>query len=327
MGARDHARVNLNIWGDDDFRELPVDAQALYWMLWTSPGLSYCGAHVWHSGKLAQSAGDWTAARIEAAAATLAAGLFLIVDIDTEECLLRSWIKHDGLWKSPNMAVAMANARAGLGSRTLRGVVVHEVKKLAAAQPDLSSWTRDVVQKMLVQKAVDPADIPPFNRGPNGGANPRPDRLLNPSGKPSLNPSGNGYREGSSNPSCNPSPTTSTSPTPNSLSQSDYVSGVPHQSAEPVPPPYCNRHPNGTDLPCGACAVARRAHDAAAEAEYRRVRAERRDALAHRQECSECDSAGWRLDSPDDAAVKCTHGAATALQLVHSDANHGRAAG
>lgn len=55
--ARDHTRVNLDIWGDDDFLELPVDAQALYWRLWTSPALTFCGAHEWHPGKLAQSAG------------------------------------------------------------------------------------------------------------------------------------------------------------------------------------------------------------------------------------------------------------------------------
>lgn len=126
----------------------------------------------------------------------------------------------------------------------------------------------------------------------------------------------------------NPAPTTATATSTTATSTKEgYVSRVPHQSAEPVPPPYCNRHLNGTDLRCGACADARRAHDAATEAEYRRVRAERRDALARRQECSECDSAGWRLDSPDDAVVKCAHGSLPTLQLVHSNANHGRAAG
>lgn len=318
--ARDHTRINLDIWGDDEFRDLPVDAQNLYWTLWTSPDRTYCGAHDWRPGKLTQCAGDWTVERIVAAGAVLSQRLFLLIDEVTEECLLRSWIKHDGLWRIPNMAVTMANARSAVGSKMLRGVIVHEVMKLAKAEPDLSSWKRDEVVKMLSQRAIDPATVTPFTPLPTPPGTPPPTGRVTP---------GLTLSDGVGvNPPPNPAPTTATATSTTATSKKEgYVSRVPHQSAESVPPPYCNRHPNGTDLRCGACADARRAHDAATEAEYRRAKAERRDALARRQKCTECDSAGWRLDSPDDAAVKCTHDAAPALQLVHSDAKQGRAAG
>lgn len=178
--ARDHTRINLDIWGDDEFRDLPVDAQALYWTLWTSPDRTYCGAHEWRPGKLAQRAGDWTVPRILAAGAVLSARLFLIVDDTTEECLIRSWIKHDGLWKIPNMAVTMANARASVGSNVLRGVIVHEVKKLVKAEPTLGSWQRDELVNLVSQKAIDPASVEPFTPPPTPPASPPPTRRVTP---------------------------------------------------------------------------------------------------------------------------------------------------
>ncbi|MDO3335129.1 hypothetical protein [Mycobacteroides abscessus] len=318
--ARDHTRINLDIWGDDEFRDLPVDAQNLYWTLWTSPDRTYCGAHDWRPGKLTQCAGDWTVDRIVAAGAVLSERLFLLIDEVTEECLIRSWIKHDGLWRIPNMAVTLANARSAVGSKTLRGVIVHEVKKLVKAEPDLGSWKRDEVAKMLSQRAIDPASVEPFTPPPTPPASPPPTRGLTPD--LTLND------EVGVNPTPNPAPTTATATSTTATSTKEgYVSQVSHQSLAQIPSPYCPKHPSGINRPCPACADARRAHDAATEAEYRRVKAERRDALARRQDCTECDSAGWRLDSPDDAAVKCTHGGSPTLQLVHSDANQGRAVG
>ncbi|WP_064925057.1 hypothetical protein [Mycolicibacterium fortuitum] len=170
--ARDHTRINLDVWGDDEFLDLPVDAQSLYWTLWTSPDRTYCGAHWWHPGKLAQRASDWTVPRLEAAAAVLSERLFLVVDVDTEECLLRSWIKHDGLWRTPNMAVSMANDRAKLASRVLRGVVVHEVHKIREMEPASTSWERDQVRNLLGQRAVDPAELAPFTPAATRGVTP-----------------------------------------------------------------------------------------------------------------------------------------------------------
>ncbi|WP_062367344.1 hypothetical protein ACK8HH_17275 [Gordonia sp. LUNF6] len=209
--GKDHARVNLALWGDDDFLDLRVDEQLLYLSLWTSPGLSYCGAGDWHPGRIANLAADWTRDRVEHAAAGLSRNLFLIIDTDTDEYLLRSWIKHDGLWKTPNMAVSLANARAELSSRMLRGVIVHEVRRVRDAHPESTSWQREAVMSMLDQRAVDPAELEPFNPPSNPVANPSP----NPWGQPigstpdaTVNP----------NPTANPGPTPAPSPATTSIS-------------------------------------------------------------------------------------------------------------
>lgn len=161
--GKDHARVNLGIWGDDDWLDLSPSAQHLYLVLWTSPGLSYCGAGEWRPGKIAQRAAGWTTADVEQAAAELSRELFLLIDAETEEFLLRSWMKHDRLWKQPHMAVSMANARSDMASRGLRGVVVHEVQKIRRDNPGLGAWTKEPVLELLAQKAVDPQSLPTFH--------------------------------------------------------------------------------------------------------------------------------------------------------------------
>jgi hypothetical protein len=233
--ARDHTRVNLDIWGDDDFRDLPVDSQNLYWTLWTSPDRTYCGAHEWRPGKLSQCAEDWTLPRLLTAATVLSERLFVLFDDVTEECLIRSWIKHDGLWRTPNLAVTIANARAAMGSKTLRGVVVHEVKKLVRAEPELNGWKRDEVVKMLSQRDVDPADIPPYNPGPNGG--------INPSSNPTVNPTANPYDRNGVNPPPNPPSTTATS-TPTATATNPPA----HVDYEPEPPQRYSGRRTGAEL-------------------------------------------------------------------------------
>jgi hypothetical protein len=296
---RDHARVNLDIWGDDDFRELPWDAQALYWSLWTSPDLSYCGAHEWHPGRLAQRSGDLTSDRVCRAGAVLSERLFLIIEEATEECLLRSWIKHDGLWRTPNMAVAMAMARAALASRTLRGVVVHEVKKLVASNPDYSSWTRDQVAKMLTQNAIDPATLEPFNPGPKGGANPP----VHPPVNPPVNPPSKGYGDPSVNPPVNPPATTATATSSFTTStKGGYESAV---VATGEPPP-CSKHPEGTSTPCGVCKDRRIwVQRIAAEREADELRS-RRLAREVADRCPDCEGTNVVEIGPNRVA-KCEH--------------------
>lgn len=290
--ARDHTRVNLGIWGDDEFLDLPVDAQALYWRLWTSPARTYCGAHEWKPGKLAQSAGDWSLERLLTAAAVLSERLFLIIDTSTEECLLRSWIKHDGLWKQPNMAVSMANARGVVASKVLRGVIVHEVRKIAEAEPSQAGWGRAEVKDLLSQRAIDPASLEPFNPGPNGGINtpsdPKVDTPINPYDQPDHNP-----------PSDTP-PTTATS-TPTATDRG-YLSRERHLSVAPEVTPYPNRCINHTYDPnpgnCGPCGDTRRAAAELDRALREAKVAQTKAFWAEVRACPHCGPTGFARD-PD----------------------------
>ncbi|MEX7470162.1 hypothetical protein AB4Z39_10665 [Mycobacterium adipatum] len=192
---RDHARIHLDIWGNDDWRDLSPEAQHLYFVLYSWPP-SMCGSGDWQPRKIQARARGWSVEKVLDAAEELVAGEFILIDFDTEEYLIRSWIKHDGLYKVQNMAVAINNARSNLASRTLRGVVVHEVLKLKAAEPKLDSWNRPAVAKMLEQKPINPSEVEwssPWDRGSDS-----------PSDRGTVSPKATGEA----------SPSVSTSPTP-----------------------------------------------------------------------------------------------------------------
>ena len=138
--ARDHGRIRLDIWSDEDWRDLPSISQWLYMHLLSSPSLNFCGVTDWRPARIAAVASELQADDVEYAAAWLEAGEFLVIDRQTEEALVRSWIKHDGLMASPNMAKAMVKAHASIGSGILRAVVVDQLERLKQATPGMTGW-------------------------------------------------------------------------------------------------------------------------------------------------------------------------------------------
>ena len=157
--ARNFARIDVTIWMDEDFRDLPPEAQHLYFILWTHPKLSYCGVVDWRPAKLSSLAGGWSREDVNRAAGVLSDRLFIVLDADTEECLIRSWAKHDGLIKEPRMTVSFVNSYADVASRTLQGVIVHEARKLRDAQPTLAGWVKPQMVALLTKHDIDPASL------------------------------------------------------------------------------------------------------------------------------------------------------------------------
>jgi len=153
---REFSSVNLSIWQDDDWRDLPPAAQHLYLTLWTHPGLSYCGVVDWRPGRLAALSSGWTSEHVRQVADCLEARLFIVTDDETEECLIRSWVRFDGLLKQPRLAVSFANAYSETASRTLRGVIAYEMKKLQEREPGMVGWSKPQVLSVLDATKIDP---------------------------------------------------------------------------------------------------------------------------------------------------------------------------
>jgi hypothetical protein len=182
--ARDHARIRVDIWADEDWRDLPSISQWLYLCLLSSPSLNFCGVTDWRPARIAALNAEMKADDVEYAAAWLEAGEFLVIDRDTEEALIRSWVKHDGLVSSPNMSKAMVKAHAAIGSGILRAVVVDQLERLKQANPKLAGWQH--LQGVLRKRSL---TVPeafqklPGNPSIKGSANPSEIRaaLLTPS--------------------------------------------------------------------------------------------------------------------------------------------------
>ena len=157
--ARDHAAIRLNIWGDDEWRELSVAAQHLYLHLLSTPTLSYAGVADWRAARIAGVSKDATTRSVRAAADELVGSLFVVYDDDTEEILIRSFLKYDGLLHKPNVAKAMVTAYGKTVSPVLRGVTVHELTKLHERHPEWKGFTVREVTDLLSRPSVNPEEL------------------------------------------------------------------------------------------------------------------------------------------------------------------------
>lgn len=158
--AREHARIHTSIWLDDDWLDLTPQAQHLYLLLTTQMNLSFCGVGNWHAGRVAQFARGWSAADVEAAAEELSEQFYIIIDEDTGEFLVRSFIRNDGLLSSPNISKAMYRVFGDIGSRAIKQVIVHELNRIYSEQPLLKGW--DVCGELLTKRSIDPKTLTPF---------------------------------------------------------------------------------------------------------------------------------------------------------------------
>ena len=147
--ARDHARIHVAIWSDPDFRSLESSAQRMYLLLLSQPRLSYCGSLDYLPTRYAMLAPDEDDSSVERAVKLLEADRFVVVDRDSHELVIRSYVRHDGLLSSPNVTKAMVKDRAALLSERLRDVIDEELNRAWLEDSKRAGW------KGL--KAADPA--------------------------------------------------------------------------------------------------------------------------------------------------------------------------
>jgi hypothetical protein len=130
--ARTEARVLVSIWSDPDFRALGPDAQWAYMFLLSQPDLAHTGIIALRVRRWAQSADGMTAARLSEALRALERARFIVADRDTEELLVRSFIRRDKVFKQPQVFRAAADTVPQIASRTLRRVLLDELNRVAA---------------------------------------------------------------------------------------------------------------------------------------------------------------------------------------------------
>lgn len=153
--ARERASINIDIWGDADFRNLTAAAQALYFKLMSHPKLDYCGVTTFHPGRLAALSKEQSAGDIMIAAQELSWAYYCVFDQDTDEVMVRGFLRHDGVLQQPRLAVSAAKAYAAIGSNKIRAVVVHEVQRFKRENPELKAWEHPQMKTLLKQEAVD----------------------------------------------------------------------------------------------------------------------------------------------------------------------------
>ncbi|KFU77785.1 hypothetical protein SAMN04489729_0822 [Amycolatopsis lurida] len=222
--ARDHARLDLNIWDKDDFRALSREAKLLYIQLFSQRKLSYAGVLDLAVKRWNRPHADLDLTEMRAALSELDAARFVVIDQDTEELLVRSFIRSDELYKQPNMLRGALRVAFDIESPILRAALAAELRRLPAhvtgpapaiAANELEAGAPELPPVVKAAMTVRPSGRPsPAGRPPrqdgasepdSGGAitpgidQPAPSSRgsANPSATPSLNPSAKDLGEGS----------------------------------------------------------------------------------------------------------------------------------
>jgi hypothetical protein len=114
--ARGHGRILTSIWEDSDFLALTEDQQRLYLFLISQPNLNHAGLLDLTLRRWARKAAGLTVAELKERIDSLAKARFIVVDEDTEELLIRSFVRNDGVWRMPKVMGSMVSGALEISS-------------------------------------------------------------------------------------------------------------------------------------------------------------------------------------------------------------------
>ena len=154
---RQYALIHRAILDDPIWRCLTRSQQNLYLLLLLKLSTNLCGVVDWRPKKLAVNASDMTVETIEADAVVLEKKLYIVRDEDTDEVLIRSFLRNDAPLKSSKTAIAVRSSYTDTASSKLRGVIVFELQRLYKEQRDWQGW--DQVRDLLDLPSIDPRRI------------------------------------------------------------------------------------------------------------------------------------------------------------------------
>lgn len=137
---RSYGKIKLSVQSDPDWRQLSHTAQWLYWALVGSEKLSACGALEWRPKLFAALSPTLNVDGVESALDELRLKKYVVLDDETDELVLRSFIRNDDVVSNKNMMVSVIKAWRMLYSLRLRGVVVHELMRLQHEHPQYPIW-------------------------------------------------------------------------------------------------------------------------------------------------------------------------------------------
>jgi hypothetical protein len=124
---RNHARVLTSIWADAQFCTLPADVQRLYLLLLSQPDLTPCGALPLVPSRWARLSPSTTPEDVTVALEALERERYIVVDHETSELVIRTFVVHDGGLGNPKMRGAIKSALCALHSDALRLAVVEVI--------------------------------------------------------------------------------------------------------------------------------------------------------------------------------------------------------
>lgn len=301
--ARSHGRIQFTIWSNKEFRALSSDAQRMYLVLFGQKDVNNAGLLPLMVNKWAKYCESTTIADVMAALDELQGAGFIYYDDDTEELLIRSFIRNDGVLKQPNVFKNALKCAELIESPRLRSVLARELRSLRRKDAEHTAALLD----------PNPSETLPEPFPTASETVPEP---LNPSRTP-LEPRGVGVEEEEI--SCSAD---------GDLGGRAHAHTRTREADAEQPSPHCPKHPDGTNDPCRPCGDARK-HRADWDAEQLRARqiavsTEARTRADLRAQaitaCNLCDDDGYASGRPcdhdPDAADRVRRGIAAARAAI-----------
>lgn len=128
--ARNHGQVLTSVWTDPDFTALDAVVQRLFFFLISQSGLSHAGLLPLRIRPWSTKAADLTPGDLRDQLKVLEAARFVLVDEDTEELLIRTHVKNDGVWRQPKVLLAAGSDAAAIESPRLLEAFLDELARL-----------------------------------------------------------------------------------------------------------------------------------------------------------------------------------------------------
>lgn len=128
--ARGHGRILTTIWEDTDFLKLDEKEQRFYLFLISQPNLNHAGLLPLTLRRWSRKANGMTSADVEKRLQSLDEAGFIVVDEDTEELLIRSFVRNDGVWRMPKVMGAMVSGAMEISSRRLQQALLAEMDRI-----------------------------------------------------------------------------------------------------------------------------------------------------------------------------------------------------
>ena len=128
--ARAFGRILSRIWDDKDFLALEPGPQRLYCFLVSQSNLNHAGLLPLTLRKWAKKAAGLTPETVLRDLMVLDAARFVVVDEDSEEVLIRSFVRNDDVWKMPRVMGSMVSGALEIESHRLRRALLAEMDRI-----------------------------------------------------------------------------------------------------------------------------------------------------------------------------------------------------
>jgi hypothetical protein len=151
--ARNFAQVQLRIWLDDEWLGLTVEAQHLYMLLLSQEDIGPSGLIPLRPRRWAKLAANGSVDNVMASLLELDEAAFLVVDTETAEVLIRTFIRNGENYKHVRLLRTALNQAERAESPRIRSALGQELAKLPkVVVPELTPKNAKAVEEARIEQ-------------------------------------------------------------------------------------------------------------------------------------------------------------------------------